>query len=88
MRSQRSKLPIQAKLLRVLQEQEIQKIGSTEVVKVDVRVIATSNRIIKEAIEEGVFARTLYHRIAVFPVAVPPLRSRISDVELPCPPLH
>ncbi len=75
-------LPIQAKLLRVLQEQEIQKIGSTEVVKVDVRVIATSNRIIKEAIEEGIFREDLYHRLAVFPVAVPPLRSRISDVEL------
>ncbi len=74
-------LPIQAKLLRVLQEQEIQKIGSTDVVKVDVRVIATSNRIISEAIAEGVFREDLYHRLAVFPVTVPPLRARISDVE-------
>jgi transcriptional regulator with PAS, ATPase and Fis domain len=75
-------LPVQAKLLRVLQEQEIQKIGSPDVVKVDVRVIATSNRVVSEAIAEGVFREDLYHRLAVFPVSVPPLRARLSDVEL------
>jgi DNA-binding NtrC family response regulator len=75
-------LPVQAKLLRVLQEQEIQKVGTTEVIKVDVRVIATSNRVISDAIAEGIFREDLYHRLAVFPVTVPPLRMRISDIEL------
>lgn len=75
-------LGIQAKLLRVLQEQEIQKIGSTEVKKVDVRVIATSNRLISEAIGSGIFREDLYHRLSVFPVTVPPLRERISDLPL------
>ncbi|NNE35000.1 MAG: sigma-54-dependent Fis family transcriptional regulator [Rhodothermales bacterium] len=73
---------IQAKLLRVLQEQEIQKIGSTEVKKIDVRVVATSNRLISEAIASGIFREDLYHRLSVFPVLVPPLRERISDVPL------
>ncbi|MCB0718497.1 MAG: sigma-54-dependent Fis family transcriptional regulator [Bacteroidetes bacterium] len=75
-------LGIQAKLLRVLQEQEIQKIGSTDVKKIDVRVIATSNRLISEAIGSGIFREDLYHRLSVFPVTVPPLRERISDVPL------
>ena len=75
-------MPIQAKLLRVLQEQEIQKIGSTEVTKVDVRVIATTNRFASEAVAEGIFREDLYHRLAVFPVSVPPLRDRVSDVEI------
>jgi two-component system response regulator FlrC len=69
-------LPVQAKLLRVLQESEIQKVGSTEVKRVDVRVIATSNRNLSQAISEGRFREDLYHRLAVFPVTVPPLRDR------------
>jgi len=75
-------LPIQAKLLRVLQEQEIQKIGSADVKKVDVRVIATSNRNLTDAIGDGIFREDLYHRLAVFPLSVPPLRERMSDVPL------
>ena len=75
-------LPIQAKLLRVLQENEFQKVGSSETKKVDVRVIATSNRNLGEAISEGLFRDDLYHRLSVFPLTVPPLRDRLSDVPL------
>ncbi len=75
-------LAIQAKLLRVLQEREFQKIGSTEVKKVNVRVIATSNRNLADAIKRGAFREDLYHRLAVFPLTVPPLRDRMSDVSL------
>lgn len=75
-------LPIQAKLLRVLQESEIQRVGSTETKKVDVRVIATSNRNLSDSIADGIFREDLYHRLAVFPVTVPPLRERTGDVPL------
>ena len=75
-------LPTQAKLLRVLQESEIQKVGSSETKKVDVRVIATSNRNLSQAISDGQFREDLYHRLAVFPVTVPPLRERPGDVAL------
>ena len=75
-------LPVQAKLLRVLQESEFQKIGSSDVKKVDVRVIATSNRILNEAIQEGIFREDLFHRLSVFPLTVPALRDRLSDVPL------
>ncbi len=75
-------LVVQAKLLRVLQENEFQKIGSSEVKKVDVRVIATSNRNLNEAIRTGIFREDLFHRLSVFPLSVPALRERLSDVPL------
>lgn len=75
-------LPIQAKLLRVLQEHEFQKVGTAESKKVDVRVIATSNRVLSEAIAQGIFREDLYHRLSVFPLSVPPLRERITDVPI------
>ena len=75
-------LPTQAKLLRVLQENEFMKVGASESQKVDVRVIATSNRNLSEAIRDGQFRDDLYHRISVFPMTGVPLRERISDVPL------
>jgi len=73
---------VQAKLLRVLQEQQFQKVGASEKKEVDVRIVATSNRDLKEAVEEGAFREDLYHRLAVFPLHVPPLRGRLSDIPL------
>ena len=75
-------LSVQAKLLRVLQEQEFQRVGETTKRQIDVRVIATSNRDLREAVDEDIFREDLYHRLAVFPLHVPPLRERLSDVPL------
>jgi two-component system response regulator FlrC len=73
---------LQAKLLRVLQEKEIEIIGSRYPKKVDVRVIATSNKDMKKCVEEGKFREDLYYRLNVFPVMVPPLRDRKEDVPI------
>ena len=73
-------LAVQAKLLRVLQEQEFQKVGASEKQSIDVRVIATSNRDLQQAVQNGDFREDLYHRLAVFPLHVPPLRGRLSDI--------
>lgn len=75
-------LETQAKLLRVLQEKEIQKLGSTEVLKVDVRVIAATNVDLEEKVQEGKFREDLFYRLNVVPIRVPPLRERLEDISL------
>jgi DNA-binding NtrC family response regulator len=73
---------VQAKLLRVLQEKEYYRIGSQKPIKTDVRIIATSNRNIAQSITDGDFREDLYYRLNVFPIKIPPLRERRSDIPL------
>jgi transcriptional regulator with PAS, ATPase and Fis domain len=74
-------LPLQAKLLRVLQEHEIDKVGGRTPIPVDVRVVATTNRDIKERIRENQFREDLYYRLNVIPLKLIPLRDRIDDIQ-------
>src|SRR5205085_2521864 len=72
----------QAKVLRVLQEGEVERLGSARTIKVDVRVIAATNKNLEEQIEKGHFREDLYFRLAVIPIYVPPLRERVEDIAL------
>ncbi|MDR9466760.1 sigma-54 dependent transcriptional regulator [Marinospirillum sp.] len=73
-------MELQAKLLRVLQEQEVERLGSRKTLKLNVRVLATSNRDLKQSISDGVFREDLYYRLNVFPLVWPPLRERKADI--------
>ncbi|WP_238588871.1 sigma-54-dependent transcriptional regulator, partial [Leptospira interrogans] len=75
-------LSTQAKVLRILQEQRFEKLGSTETITVDVRIIAATNIPVEEAIRDGKFREDLYYRLNVIPITIPPLRERTSDIPL------
>ena len=81
-------LAMQAKLLRVLQEQELERVGDTRTRKVNVRVIAASNRNLKKEVDEGRFRQDLFYRLSVFPVEVPPLQRAPRGHSSPCRSFH
>ena len=75
-------LILQAKLLRVLQEREFQRLGGTSTISIDIRVLAATNQDLEDAIRDGYFREDLYHRLAAFPITVPSLRERREDIPI------
>jgi len=75
-------LHLQAKLLRAIQDQELEMVGSDKTVNVDVRVISASNRSLRDMVDDGMFRADLYYRLAVIPINIPPLRERPGDIPL------
>lgn len=74
------RLDLQAKLLRVLQEQEFERVGGTSPIKVDVRIVATTNRELAVEADRGTFRQDLYYRLSTIPILIPPLRDRADDI--------
>src|SRR5258705_3127171 len=75
-------LELQVKLLRVIQEGELERVGGTKTIKIDVRIIAATNRHLKQEVDKGTFREDLWYRINVFPITAPPLRQRKEDIPL------
>jgi formate hydrogenlyase transcriptional activator len=75
-------LEVQAKLLRAIEHNEFERLGSSHTLKVDVRIVATTNRDLEEEVRKGRFREDLYYRLNIFPITVPPLRQRIEDIPL------
>jgi Nif-specific regulatory protein len=73
-------MDVQIKLLRTIQEREFERVGGTETIKVDVRLVSATNRNLEKMIEEGEFREDLYYRLNVFPINLPPLRDRLEDL--------
>jgi len=71
---------LQAKLLRVLQEKEVERLGGQEKISLNVRILATTNRKLKEHVEQGLFREDLYYRLSVFPIKIPSLKDRVGDI--------
>ena len=77
-------MAMQAKLLRVLQEREIERVGGTKTNKIDVRVIAATNRDLESMIERNEFRQDLYYRLNIISILIPPLRERKEDIPIIC----
>jgi chemotaxis protein methyltransferase CheR len=75
-------LDLQAKLLRILEAGEFERVGGSHTIKIDVRVIAATNRNLEEAVRKGIFRSDLYYRLNIFPVTLPPLRERTGDITI------
>jgi chemotaxis protein methyltransferase CheR len=75
-------LELQVKLLRVIQEGELERVGGTKTIKVDVRIIAATNRNLKLEVDKGTFRQDLWYRLDVFPITVPPLNQRKNDIPM------